>query len=275
MRLAFHAALPTRILAGGALAFALAGCAGFNSQGTFGAPGTTVDAAAATGPVSPSGTTVAGGTPDGNQVTCPPVTVRSGASTWQVPAPGGGLRAQGTFGTLARECQVANGQMNIKVGIEGRVILGEKGSPGAFTVPVRVALVSEGPNPATIQSKFFVVPVQVPANETQAGFAVVEEGISFPMPARTDDLDRYIIYVGFDSKGDAGAKPARPRPATPRPAASTPAASTPTSTSSKPASGSSGAPSSDTFGPAPTFSAPASSGTVGPSPNTFGPPPTQ
>ncbi|MGU3496194.1 hypothetical protein ACLBXM_19305, partial [Xanthobacteraceae bacterium A53D] len=227
MRLASHAALTTRILAGSALALALAGCAGYNSQGTFGAPGTTVDAAAASaGGVSPSGTTVAGGTPDGNEVTCPPVTVRSGASTWQVPAPGGGLRAQGTFGTLARECTVAGGQMSIKVGIEGRVILGDKGTPGAFTVPVRVALVSEGPNPQNLLTKFFVVPVQVPANETQAAFAVVEEGITFPMPARTSDLDKYIVYVGFDSQGERTQRPARPRATTPaaapRPAATAP-----------------------------------------------------
>ncbi len=282
MRLALNAALPTRILAGGALAFALAGCAGFNSQGTFGAPGTTVDTAAATGPVSPSGTTVAGGDAlDANQVTCPPATVRSGASAWQVPAAGGGLRAQGTLGNIARECNVANGVMTIKVGIEGRVLLGDKGTPGAFSVPIRVALVAEGPNPKTIQTKFFTVPVQVPAGETQAGFAVVEDGIALPMPPKEklDELDRYIIYVGFDSKGEpAAARPSRPRPATPRPAATAqpaeaPAAAAPAATRAAPAS--TGAPTSDTFGPAPTFSAPPAGGAVGPTPNTFGPPPTQ
>lgn len=284
MRLAFHAALPTRILAGTALALSLAGCAGFNSQGTFGAPGTTVDGAAASAPVTASGTTVASGAGDGTEVTCPPVTVRSGASTWQVPAAGGGLRAQGTFGTLARECKVTAGQMNIRVGIEGRVILGDKGTPGAFTVPIRVALVQEGPNPVTITSKFFVVPVQILPNESQAGFAVVEEGITFPLP-KGDDLERYIVYVGFDSKGEA--KPAAPaRPRTPRPAAtssapSTPAASAPAASSSsgtsRPSGGAStgSAPASDTFGPPPTFSGSSSGGAVGPSPSTFGPPPAQ
>ncbi len=277
MRLALNAALPTRILAGGALAFALAGCAGFNSQGTFGAPGTTVDTAS---PVSASGATVAGGEGlDANQVTCPPATVRSGASAWQVPAAGGGLRAQGTLGNIARECTVVNGNMNIKVGIEGRVLLGEKGSPGAFSVPIRVALVAEGPNPKTIQTKFFTVPVQVPANETQAGFAVVEDGIVLPMPPkeRLDELDRYIIYVGFDSKGEPAARsrPSTPRATTPRPATAEPAATPAAPAATRPAASDSGAPKGDTFGPAPTFAPPPPSGTVGPTPNTFGPVPTQ
>lgn len=281
MRLALNAALPTRILAGGALAFALAGCAGFNSQGTFGAPGTTVDSAGTAGTVSPSGTTVAGGDAlDANQVTCPPATVRSGASAWQVPAAGGGLRAQGTLGNIARECTVVNGNMNIKVGIEGRVLLGEKGSPGAFSVPIRVALVIEGPNPKTIQTKFFTVPVQVPANETQAGFAVVEDGIVLPMPPKEklDELDRYIIYVGFDSKGEPAARsrPATPRATTPRPAAATaPAAAPAAPAATRPAASDGGVPKGDTFGPAPTFAPPPPSGTVGPTPNTFGPVPSQ
>lgn len=286
MRLALNAALPTRILAGGALAFALAGCAGFNSQGTFGAPGTTVDPAAAAS-VSPSGTTVAGSeAADATQVTCPPASVRSGASAWQVPAPGGGLRAQGTLGNLARECNVANGVMTIKVGIEGRVLLGEKGTPGAFSVPIRVALVAEGPNPKTIQTKFFTVPVQVPPNETQAGFAVVEDGLVLPMPPKEkwDELDRYIIYVGFDSKGEPAARTrpsTTPRPATPRPAAAAPAAAPAASApatapaTTRPAAGDTGAPKGDTFGPAPTFAPPPPSGTVGPTPNTFGPVPSQ
>ncbi|MEW6124744.1 MAG: hypothetical protein AB1698_19215 [Pseudomonadota bacterium] len=279
-----------RVLAPAALAVMLAGCGG-NSQGLFGAPGVDVDPAGGGQRISDQAVAGVGGSaprgpqpltlgsgPDAIEFSCPMVDVRSGASAWQVPAPGGGLRFQGSISNLARECAIdpATRTMTMKVGIEGRVLLGDKGSPGAVNVPIRVAVVQEGPSPKTILTKFFNVPVNVPAAEGQITFSVVEDTISFPVTTPAE-IERYIVYVGFDPKGTPEQRPARPRPprpaapaasaapATPAaPAAAAPAAAAPAPAAASPAPAAS---SSGSFGPAP------STGSFGPPPTTFGPPP--
>ncbi|MEW6257850.1 MAG: hypothetical protein AB1592_18005 [Pseudomonadota bacterium] len=290
-----------RVLAPAALALMLAGCGG-NSQGLFGAPGTTVDPSSGAQRISDQAVAGVGGPvtgvpqplalgsgPDAIEYSCPMVDVRSGASAWQVPAPGGGLRYQGSISNLARECAIIEGTrtMTMKVGIEGRVLLGDKGTPGAVNVPIRIAVVQEGPTPKTIQTKFFNVPVNVPAAEGQVTFSVVEDTISFPL-ASPGEIERYVVYAGFDPKGTPAqpARPSRPRPAaptasaapaaTPAPAATTAPAATPAPAAAPAAaapaassSSSSGSSSSGTFGPPP------SAGTFGPPPTTFGPPPAQ
>src|SRR5258707_13716860 len=96
---------------------------------------------------SPSETSVSNpeGSISANKITnsdidCPGMMVRSGASTWQVP--GGttstNLRYQGSLGQLARECAVLGDAMTIKVGVEGRVLVGPKGGAGSVAVPLRI-----------------------------------------------------------------------------------------------------------------------------------------
>lgn len=301
MPLPFAASSLSRVLAPAALAMMLAGCAG-NSQGQFGAPGTTVDAAAGGQRISDQAVAGVGGPstgapaalalgsgPDAIEFSCPLVDVRSGASAWQVPASGGGLRYQASIANLARECTIVESSktMTMKVGIEGRVLLGDKGTPGAVNVPIRIAVVQEGPNPKTILTKFFTVPVNVPADPGQVVFSVVEDQISFPLTT-PGDVEKYIVYVGFDPKGtpaQSRPRPARPRPAeaSSAPAATTPAtststppaASTPSSSTSSSSTPSAATPSSSTSSSsdAATFGPPPSAGTFGPPPSTFGPPP--
>ena len=144
-------------------------------------------------------------------VDCPTVTVRTGASTWQITAGGGSgptqVRYQGSLGQLARECAILGETMTIRVGIEGRVLVGPKGGPGSVNVPLRIALVQEGPQPKPIWSKFYSIPVTVPQGASQAIFSHVEDDLTFPIPA-SKNLDSYVVYVGFDPKGAV----ASPRP---------------------------------------------------------------
>jgi hypothetical protein len=67
---------------------------------------------------------VAGASPD---VECPYIEIREGASTLTINNGGDNaamsLKYQGTFVRAARQCAVAAGQMVMKVGVEGRVIL--------------------------------------------------------------------------------------------------------------------------------------------------------
>jgi hypothetical protein len=122
----------------------------------------------------------------------------------------GDLRYQLSFGQTARECAVQGATMIIKVGIQGRVIIGPMGGPGKVEVPLRYAVVREGPQPKTVVTKFKRISVTVAPGQTHVQFVDIEEGLSFPMPSRSE-LDAYVVYVGFDEIGGKNEKkpPAR------------------------------------------------------------------
>lgn len=223
------------------LALLLAGCAGggigggggnegpmgsgdAGNQGLFGSTmqTTTVSptAAASNAGGTPAGTAaVTPGDFDASQFTCPPIQVRGGAAAWQVTDPqDGAVRYQATLGQFSRECRFTAPDMNIRVGIQGRVLLGAKGGPGKLTVPIRLAVVEEGPEPKSVWTKFYSVPVEIGPGVMQVDFGIVADDVNFPRPTPAVS-ERYVIYVGFDPQG-AQEKPQRARPATqarPRP----------------------------------------------------------
>jgi hypothetical protein len=142
---------------------------------------------------------VAGAEPD---VNCPSIDIRQGASTLTIGPTGANaalsLKYQGTFVRAARECAVVGGQMVMKVGVEGRIIVGPAGGPGQVDVPLRIAVVDETPaGSKTIVTKLIRIPVTVQSNEDNPIFSHVEEGLSFPLPS-AGELDNYIVYIGFD-----------------------------------------------------------------------------
>ena len=149
-------------------------------------------------------------TPTAPEVECPGVDIRTGASTMNVAAKtadatAGDLRYQFSFGQTARECAVQGANLSIKVGVQGRVILGPMGGPGQVDVPVRYAVVREGPQPKTVTTKFKRISVIVPPAQTHVQFVDIEEGLTFPLPSRSE-LDAYVVYVGFDEIGDKNEK---------------------------------------------------------------------
>ena len=151
-------------------------------------------------------------TPTAPEVECPGVDIRTGASTMNVAAKtadatAGDLRYQFSFGQTARECAVQGANLSIKVGVQGRVILGPMGGPGQVDVPVRYAVVREGPQPKTVTTKFKRISVIVPPAQTHVQFVDIEEGLTFPLPSRSE-LDAYVVYVGFDEIGDKNEKKA-------------------------------------------------------------------
>ena len=143
---------------------------------------------------------------------CPTVDIRTGASTMQVNTgrepSAATLRYQASIARVARECSVAGPSMTIKVGVQGRVIMGQAGSPGQMEIPLRYALVREGPEPRTILTKLHRFPVAV--SEANTPFLHVEEDITFTVPRRAD-LENYVVYVGFDPVAPKEA-PAKKRP---------------------------------------------------------------
>jgi hypothetical protein len=134
---------------------------------------------------------------------CPTVAIRVGASTFSASTAGTEptamtLRYQATLVQNARECRVAGKTLTIRVGVEGRIILGPAGGPGQIEIPLRYAVVEEGPEPKTYITKLRWVTVVIPPEQTSVPFSHVEDELSFPMPRR-QDIDAFVVYIGFDS----------------------------------------------------------------------------
>ncbi len=149
------------------------------------------------------------------ELTCPPVSIRPGASTIAVglpgkPASGNDLRYQVTITRTARDCNLNGGQITARVGIEGRVIVGPAGAPPSVDVPLRVAVVQEGVQDKIIFTKFYRTTVAMAGNAENAAYNFVAEDIVYPVP-QGGAGDSYIFYIGFDPNG-LKSQPA-PRPA--------------------------------------------------------------
>lgn len=153
-------------------------------------------------------------TPSAPEVDCPGVDIRSGASTMNITvrpdqATAGDVKYQLSFGQTARECHVQNGNMTIKVGVQGRAIMGPFGAPGTVEIPLRYAVVREGPEAKTVVTKFKKTTAVIGPGQTHVQFVDIEEGLSFPLPPASE-LEAYVVYVGFDEIGDRSEKkPAR------------------------------------------------------------------
>jgi hypothetical protein len=134
-------------------------------------------------------------------LTCPPVSIRAGASTYAVAAPGkqpigNDLRFQATITKTARDCTLNGGEITARIGIQGRVIAGPAGAPSTVEIPLRVAVVQGGVQEKTIATKVYRTSVSM----TEAGsepFSLVAEELVYPAPPGAVG-DSYIFYIGFD-----------------------------------------------------------------------------
>jgi hypothetical protein len=150
-----------------------------------------------------------------DDLTCPPVTVRAGASTLKMGAPGkeavgNDLRYQATITKTARECTITAGQITARIGIQGRVIAGPAGAPPSVQVPVRVAVVAAGVGEKVIATKAYQTTVSM-TEDASVPFVMVAEDLVYPAPVGAEG-DKYVFYVGFDPqslKPEPKAKPAK------------------------------------------------------------------
>ncbi len=134
------------------------------------------------------------------EIDCPKLDVLEGTAALRVASAGEGaigVNYQVSMGETARECRVESNKINIKVGVEGRVLIGTNGKSGTYTVPVRVVVKREK---AVIYSRLTRLSVTVPAGDTQAAFTHIEESISLPL-TENNPADEYDILVGFDPTG--------------------------------------------------------------------------
>ena len=197
------------------LGFALGGCSSVPSMpsvssmfgsGSSSSTGTQANASADTTPLN---------------FECPGITVRAGASTmssYSNPAEqtAMNLRYQVGIGQTARDCRLANGVVTMRIGIQGRVVIGPQGAgTSQLDVPVRLAVVHEvSTSSKAITTKLERVSVTIPADSGNVAFTLIDNEISFPMP-RGGDIDDYVVYVGFDPQGldmERKKQPAKPAP---------------------------------------------------------------
>jgi hypothetical protein len=162
----------------------------------------------ATGPTPADQTFIADDMP------CPEVTVRAGAATLLLGSKSSAgevsamdLRYQGTLVNFARECKTAAGVMTMKVGVEGRIITGPAGGPGIVDVPLRLAVVQEGPVPKTVLSKLAHISVTVTGQDSTVEFTHIDPAVAFPLPRPLGALEQYVVYVGFDPTAARQKKP--------------------------------------------------------------------
>lgn len=141
------------------------------------------------------------------EYSCPKVEILDGTVAYRSGAAdvARGVAYQAAIGDIARDCSlVAQAQMRMRVGVQGRVILGEAGKPGTYSIPVRVA-VRKGSE--TVYSKMSPASVTIPPSDTQTTFIVLDEGILLPVGVN-DPGDEYTVLVGLDPQGG---RPARNR----------------------------------------------------------------
>src|SRR5437868_14989907 len=136
-----------------------------------------------------------------NDLSCPPVTIRAGASTYAVAAPGkqpvgNDVRFQATITRTARQCTKTDDQITARIGIQGRVIAGPAGAPSTVEIPLRVAVVQGGVQEKTIATKVYRTTVSM-SEDGNVPFALVAEDMVYPVPLGAAG-DSYIFYIGFD-----------------------------------------------------------------------------
>ena len=153
---------------------------------------------------------------DTGDLTCPPVSIRAGASTYAVGLPGkqavgNDLRFQASISKTARECSVNGGEITARIGIQGRVIAGPAGAPLSVQVPIRVAVVQSGVGEKVIATKAYQTTVTMTETGSEP-FTLVAEDMVYPVPPGATG-DSYIFYIGFDPQA---LKPERPAPRAPK-----------------------------------------------------------
>ena len=146
------------------------------------------------------------------EIDCPPVTIRAGASTYAVAAPGkqavgNDVRYQASISKMARECVRNGAEITARVGIQGRVVAGPAGAPSTVEIPLRVAVVLGGVGEKVIASKAYRTTVEM-SEDGSVPFTFVAEDMVYPVPSAAV-ADSYIFYVGFDPQALAPEPKAR------------------------------------------------------------------
>ena len=142
-----------------------------------------------------------GAPPAASDLSCPPVAIRAGASTYAVAAAGkqavgNDVRFQVTIGKTARECTLSGAEITAHIGIQGRVRAGPAGAPSSVEIPLRIAVVQGGVTEKVIATKAYRTSVEM-TEDGSVPFSFVADDLVYPVPTGVSG-DNYVFYIGFD-----------------------------------------------------------------------------
>jgi hypothetical protein len=113
------------------------------------------------------------------------------------------LRHQISLNQFAREClEQPDGSIVVKVGVEGRVLLGPTGAAGRFDAPLTF-LIKRGDQ--VLATRTQKVSIAVPAGDTQASFVTVQDGLVVPPKSGEYEIDVGLV-AGSGAKPERAAK---------------------------------------------------------------------
>ncbi|MGY2051102.1 hypothetical protein [Methylobacterium sp. JK268] len=137
--------------------------------------------------------------PNPDDVYCPVIDIPEGGASVQ-SGTGVAIHHQIAIAQVSRECVAGpGGTVTVRVGVQGRALLGPGGAPGRFETPVTVTVKS---GTTLIARRSRRASVTIPPGSASATFAVVEDGIAVPAASAAD----FEIEVAL---GAGGTKPAR------------------------------------------------------------------
>jgi hypothetical protein len=146
----------------------------------------------------------------GPRIDCPTIQIDPGAASYRAATGEGasGVRYQLSIGDVARECAQVNGALAVRVGVETNLILGPAGSPGSYTVPLRVAIRKQS-DESIVVSKVYQVGGAVGPNG-QAQFTLVADPLTVPYTTE-HAADDYEVVLGLGERGGSGVPSKRAR----------------------------------------------------------------
>lgn len=131
---------------------------------------------------------------------CPEVEINDGGSSLRVGGPASAsVRHQFSIVDVARQCDQQGGQIAIKVGVEGNLVIGPAGSGGAQSATVRVSVRDEKTEKPIITKTYRVTATA--SGGGAAPFTLVTEPFVVPLKDEFASND-YALIVGFE-----GARP--------------------------------------------------------------------
>jgi len=100
---------------------------------------------------------------------------------------------RGEITRTARECNIENGQVTVKYGFSGRILLGPRGQAGQITLPINVFVTDAGRNRITGEDMSVSVNVSL---DNPIGYFSTVKTVTFNVPPGSRPGE-YQVFVGF------------------------------------------------------------------------------
>ena len=133
-------------------------------------------------------------------INCPEIDISEGGSAYRAGgAERESVRYQFNIAQTARECDpVGPGQAAIKIGVAGNLVIGQAGSPGTYSVPLKIT-VTQDADKKPVYSKTYTI--QATADASSSGqFRIVADPIPVAMPT-LNLANIYTVTLGFEGGG--------------------------------------------------------------------------